>query len=215
MISDNSSLSSTLNLTNTTRPCTLPSKPSLLFHTHSSWGNMPGTDVFWFVPDICRMKGKDTAETLSYTFCLDPLIHKHCWLGASGEILFLCFQAEKKTVCVSPTVTGLFWLKLSFFLPWLAMRGCTNSCFQPTFYFDNSLSAKSEAIPNCNFDIFVAMNGVMESMWCGLQRSSWTISSSETKGLWSKLIVTKTKQRSLFVHVDIVHILGHICPSVS
>lgn len=176
---------------------------------------MPGIDVVWYVPDICWMKLKGTAETLSYTFCLEPVIHKHCWLGASGEILFFCFQAEKKTVCVSQTVAGLFWLKLFLSLKVSNVGWYQSMLSRLDFTLTTAYLADQKPFQIATLDIFVAMNGVMESMWCALQRSSWTISSSETKGLWSKLIATKTKQRSLFVHVDIVHILGHICPSVS
>lgn len=73
-------------------------------------------------------------------------------------------------------------------------------------FFDNTtgLSGKSEAILNCNLDIFVTMNGVMGSMRFGLQRSNWITSSSETKGLWLKL----TKQLSLVLYMDSMRILG-------
>lgn len=163
----------------------------------SACGNMPGIDVVWYVPDICRMKLKDAAETPSYSFCLDPLIHKHCWLGASGELFFFFFLAFKQKIklCFSDSHRGCFdWSCVFLSLSRLAMRVGTNPFTLTTAYLANQ-----KPLQIATLDIFVAMNGVMESMWCGLQRSSWTISSSETKGLWSKLMATKTKQRSLFV----------------
>lgn len=201
-----------------TRPCTLPSKPWLLFHIQhmslSACGNMPGIDVVWYVPDICRMKLKDAAETPSYTFCLDPLIHKHCWLGASGELFyffyFFCFQAENKTVFLRQS-QGLFWLKLCFSLSRLAMRVGTNPFTLTTAYLANQ-----KPYPNCNFGHI-----------CCYEMGLWKVCDVAFKGALGLHPVQKQRgfgpnwwqQRpnsaaSLF-HADIVHILGHICPSVS
>lgn len=119
------------------------------------------------------------------------------------------FQAEKKSVSFRQS-QGCFDY---FFLSRLAMWVGTHHSFQA---LTTAYLANQKPFQIATLDIFVAMmNGVMESMWCGLQTSTWTISSSETKRLWSKLIATKTKQRSLFVRVCIVNILGHIWPSVS
>lgn len=203
-----------------TRPCTLPSKPSLLFHIQhmslSACGNMPGIDVVWYVPDICWIKLKDAAETPSYTFCLDPLIHKHCWLGASGESCFFVFfvffwLSSRKWNCVSPTVTGVVLTEAVFFSLEVSDEGRYQS-----FYLDNSLSGKSEAISELQLWTYLLL-------WMGL----WKVCDVAFKGALGLHPAQKQRgfgpnwwqQRpnsapSLF-HTDIVHILGHICPSVS
>lgn len=62
-----------------------------------------------------------------------------------------------------------------------------------SFTMEQAYLANQKPFWTATLDIFVTMNGVMGSMWCGLQRSTWITSSSETKGLWSKLIATKTQ----------------------
>lgn len=143
---------------------------------------------------------------------LDRLIHSNVNWRIGGEHIVGFKRERKKNLSLWPSDSG--WVVFTE-AQFLSLRSTVWVSTHPAYKavsltIEQAYLANQKPFWTATLDIFVAMNGVMGSMWCGLQRRNWITSSSETKGLWSKLNATKTKQRSLIVHIDIMCILGHI-----
>lgn len=146
---------------------------------------------------------------------MDGWIHKHCWLGASGEnrVFFLSSRGDNSLGLADShrvVLAEAVFLSLEVSHVWLHQSLLSSP------YFDNSLSGKSEAVPKCNF-------GHICCPWMGL----WKVCDVAFKGAlglypvqkqrgfgpnWSWQRPNSTPSLSMS---NIEHILGHICPSVS
>lgn len=93
---------------------------------------------------------QEAAESLSYTCCLDLLIRKQCdWEHQVRTFFFFCLS--RKENCLCPSNSHRIVLTESVFHSLKVRDAGQYQSLLSSPYFDNSLSGKSEAIPNCNF----------------------------------------------------------------
>lgn len=127
-----------------------------------------------------------TAADVTDAFCADWFIAR---LIESQQGRTYRWADENQTTYLSGplTVGELFLLKPSFSLCRSTLWVSTHPAYTAvSLTIEQAYLANQKPFWTATLDIFVAVNGVMGSMWCGLQRSNWITSSADTKGLWSQ-----------------------------